>query len=262
MFNHAVLMSDIHRDLIGGDSTFPSSVQLAVAIRQALDQEDVSTHELTRLISAEPLLAAKLVRLANCVTFNPSGQPIFDIQQAIARVGFNAVRSVALATAIAQLKAAPTVPHFIQQAQTAWQRCVQLAALSRLLAKAQKGCHPDEAMLCGLVSEIGVFYLLSRAGAYADYVQSAAATQDLLLQYGESVTVRFLSRLGLPGNIVQAIASPDLPDIHPAKTLRSILCEARRLGQLPTPVPADEPQAEWLSDVQNQIQELRQALLV
>lgn len=258
--SHAVLMSEVHRDLLGGDATFPTSVQLAVTIRQALDQDDVSVDEIARLIAAEPLLAAKLVRLANCATFNRGGQPIFDVGQAVSRVGFNAVRAVAMALALAQLKSVPLVAPFIPLADETWRRAVQVSALSRLLARTQRGVNADEAMLCGLVADIGVFYLLPRVGVRPEYVDDASMLDDLLQTHAASVGAQFLTAIGLPGNIVQAIAPVPLPDIHPAQPLRQVLAEARRLVALPQPCPEEEPQAEWLQSVQEQLQELTFAL--
>lgn len=260
LHSHAALMSEVHRDLLGGDAAFPTSVQLAITIRQTLDQDDVGIDEIARLISAEPLLAAKLVRLANCATFNRGGQPIFDVGQAVSRVGFNAVRSVAMALALAQLKSVPLVAPFIPLSDAAWKRSVQVSALSRLLARTQRGVNADEAMLCGLVADIGVFYLLPRAGACPEYVADSSLLNDLLQSHAPSVGVQFLTVMGLPGNIVQAISDAELPDIHPARQLRQVLSEARRLVDLPPPLQEEDPQSEWLLSVQEQLQELTQAL--
>lgn len=260
--NHATLLSDVHRELLGGDAVFPTSVHLAVAIRQALDQDEVSINEVARMIAADPLLAAKLVRLANCVTFNPGGQTIFDIGPAVSRVGFNAVRAVSMALVLSQLKTVPLMAPFVPVADETWKRSVQISAMSRLLARTQRGVNPDEAMLCGLVADIGVFYLLPRAGAHAEYVANPSLLADLLQSHAASVSTQFLTVLGLPGNIVQAVSGAALPDIHPARPLRQILSEARRLVDLPQPLPEDEPQTEWLLSVQTQFQELTQALQV
>lgn len=259
-YDHSVLMTLVHRDLLGGDAVFPSSVQLAVSIRQALDQDDVSIDEVTRLANAEPLLAVKLVRMANCVTFNPGGQPIYDVGQAISRVGFNVVRSVSLAIAIIQLKAVPLVAPFMALADEAWKRSVQVAALSRLLARKQRGVNADEAMLCGLVADIGVFYLLPKAGACPDYVANPAMLIDLLKAHGSAVGAQFLATMGLPGNIVQAVGQADLPDIHPANQLRQVLAEAGRMVALPQPWPEEDPQTDWLCSVQDQWCELIQTM--
>lgn len=260
MSGHATLISEVQRDLLGGDAVFPTSIQLATRIRQALDQDDISVDDVARLIEVEPLLAAKVVRMANCVTFNPSGREVFDVRQAIGRVGFNAVRSVSMAIALAQLKAAPAVQVFRSLTEAAWQRSVRLAALSRLLARTQRGVNPDEAMLSGLVSEIGVFYLLDKAARHPEYVSSTAHLNSLLAEYATSVGNQFLVVMGMPGNTVQALSSAELPDIHPAKALRAVIGESRRLLVLPQPIPEDEPQAEWLQEVQDQLHELVQAL--
>lgn len=258
MHDHTPLLTDVERDLLGGDATFPTSFQVAVTIRKALDDPDTSAQRLALLLNAEPLVTSKLLRLANCYTFNPRGQTVYSVDQAIQRVGFNAVRSVAMAVAMVQLKAPPGTANFLPIAEATWSRSVQRAALCKVLAQPMAWDSPEEAMLCGLVAELGVFYLLSRAAPHKLYSQEPIALQDLLDQHQASVSARLLFNLGLPHEVVAAV-SPQAGSAAPDR-LQAILREADRLSHLPFPPPADEPRAELLLTSQDILHDIRSAL--
>lgn len=260
MYKHTSLLAQVQRDLLGGDPVFPTSMRLAVTIRQMLDKDDVSVSHVARLVSVEPFMAAKIVRMANSVAFNPNGQTVFSVEQALSRIGFNVLRSVALSVAVAQLRATPSMAVFPRLSNASWESSVQLAALARLLAKHKKMANPDEAMMCGLMSEMGTFYLLYLASSNPAYVKNIAAVLDLLHKHGERVGAQFVQALGLPENIVKALTPGELESNAAAQPLRNTLQEARRLLALPTPVPQDEPQAEWLDSVREQLRELQSVL--
>lgn len=262
MFDHTSVLARVQRELLSQEVVFPTSMRLAVAVRQALDRDDVRTEHIVKLLSLEPFMATKIVRMANCVAYNPAGQTVYSVEQAIHRVGFNAVRTLVLAVCIAQMKSTPGMAVFQRLANGCWEDSVQLAALSRTLAKAQRGTNPDEAMLCGLVSEMGSFYLLHLASSQEKYVKNLVSVLDLLSRHSARVGAHFLDVMDMPESIVNALRPIELDTSHPAYPLRQLLQEARRLHALPKPVPADEAKADWLSSVQAELQELNTVLRV
>jgi HD-like signal output (HDOD) protein len=260
MFDHSPLMASIQHDLLGGDVVFPTCFQLSIAIREALNQPDISVASVARRVEAEPLMAAKLVHMANCVTFNPFGRTVYGVEQAIYRVGFNVARSVSIAIAMAQLKMLPCMVPYVGLTNTIWERSVHVAALMRQLAHLEGSATPDEALLCGLVSEMGVFYLLHRCTGIPTYSRSMDHVLDLLSQHSQHVTPPLLAALGVPEEIVTALKPARAPWGTPSRQLQTLLLEARRLQSLPDPIPPTEPRATWLQAVNHQVNELRNSL--
>jgi len=260
MHDHSSLLAALKRELMQGDPVFPSSMQLALSLRQTLDRSDSSLPEVVRLLELEPVVAAKLLRLANSVLFNRYGREVCGLEQAVARLGLNAVRSVAMAIALEQLRGLPLLAPYLVQADAAWERCVTVAALARLLAGAATGVQPDEALLCGLVSELGTTYLLFRASSWPAYAPGSPVLQDLLVRHATPVGSQLLQLLGLPQRIVSALGPDALDRGDPAHSLRAVLAEARRLSDLPDPPPTGEPRAEWLLDTRESVQEIRRLL--
>ena len=82
-------------ELSCGDVNFPTFLDAAMKIRIALNNPNITIEALSRLILTEPLVSAKIIRLANSVALNPSGREIGDVRSAVIRVGFSSIRSVA-----------------------------------------------------------------------------------------------------------------------------------------------------------------------
>jgi HD-like signal output (HDOD) protein len=73
----------------------PSIPDLAHSLIETLNDEDASFEEVSDLITRDPAISAKLLRLANSAQFGlPRG--VGSIEDAIAMVGMNKVRTVAL----------------------------------------------------------------------------------------------------------------------------------------------------------------------
>ena len=75
---------------------------------------------IVRVIGSEPMLAGKLLTMANSVALNTSGRKIADLPTAVARVGFNIVRSAALSFAVEQLRKASEYRHLEKQLDVLW----------------------------------------------------------------------------------------------------------------------------------------------
>ena len=146
-----------------GSTVFPTSAEVALQVQRALDDPDCSIDQAARLIMAEPLLATRVVAMANSVAYNRSGHDIADIQQAVARLGFRVVRALATAVAVRQLSGAPAAPRFHALATQLWEHTAHVAALAHVIARRATRLDPDAAFFAGIVHEVAGFYLLSRA---------------------------------------------------------------------------------------------------
>lgn len=157
---------NIVAEVVRGDLTFPTSAKVALRVREVLDDPECALDEVVRLVKAEPLIAARVVALANSIAFNPSGREIADVRVAVSRLGFQAVRAVAAAVATHQLAVTPTEPANQERATKLWEHTTHVAALAHVIARRVTGQDPEMAMFAGIVHEVGGFYLLSRAKDY------------------------------------------------------------------------------------------------
>ncbi len=63
------LVEELERTLADGNLELPSLPEVALKIRQALADDDVSVNEISRQIGADPALAARILKTANSALF-------------------------------------------------------------------------------------------------------------------------------------------------------------------------------------------------
>lgn len=213
------MLEDIAREL-AGEVVFPTYFDAVMRLRKTLQDPNHTLNSISAAISIEPLISAKVLHLANSVAYNPAGNDVKDLKSAVSRLGINAVRSAAMAIVMTQLLRAKGMAGFSQFTHSLWEHSVRTAAAARVIAKHMTSLNPDEAMLAGLIHDLGAFYMLYRATQYDDLRERPDSLRYLIINWHESIGVSLLNALGLPEEIVEASVDHDHPRPPPA-TLRT-----------------------------------------
>lgn len=218
------MLEDIAKEL-AGEVIFPTCFDVALRLRKELQTPSLSIAQIARIVSVEPLVAAKLTHLANSAIYAASGKPVNDIPAAIVRLGLNVVRATALSIAMGQILHSKEISGFASLARNLWMHSVKSAVAARILARTYTRINPEEALLAGLVHDLGAFYMLYRAAQYPELRERPDTLTHLIMQWHESIGGALLETLGLPEEIVEAAIDHDrerpVPDVP--KTLVEIV---------------------------------------
>ena len=232
-----VALEAIAADAARGDIVFPTHTDIALRVQRLLDDPACSTETLGKLIVVEPLLAARVLGLANSAAFNSDGRRIGEIKPAIARIGFAALRALAASIVVRQMQELTRTPEHRALASALWEHTAHVAALARVLARRVTGQNPDAAFFAGIVHEVGNFYLIARANAYPGLLNS-----DLEIWHGEGeaqVGRAVLAALDAPPAIVDAMETLWSGYLAmPPRTLGDTLLLADELAPLESPLDA------------------------
>lgn len=225
------MLEDIALEL-SGETVFPTSFDTVMRLRKALQDPLLSIGKLAAMITLEPLVSARLLALANSVTYNRSSTPIRDLQHAIERLGLNTVRSAALAIAMKQLLMARGVVAFQEQADRLWQHSLHAASAAYVVARRLTRINPDEALMAGIVHDIGAFYMIYRASKYEELVLRPETTRFLIHRWHESIGHALIIALGLSPELAEATRDHDQPRPipEPPKTLSDVVYMANLLA--------------------------------
>jgi HD-like signal output (HDOD) protein len=225
------MLKDIASEL-AGDIVFPTCFDAALRLRKDLQNPNITITQIAQSISIEPLVAAKITRLANAAIYAGQGGEVKDLPSAIRRVGLNVVRATALAIAMNEILHAKGMVCYAGLAQNLWEHSVRSAVAARLVARTFTRISPDEALLAGLVHDLGAFYMLYRATCYEELRERPETVKHLIMQWHESIGVTLLGALGLPQEIVEATADHDHPRAVPEipKTLADVVYIANVLA--------------------------------
>jgi HD-like signal output (HDOD) protein len=145
--------------------------------------------------------------MANSAALNSSGRRIADLRMAVARVGFNIVRSAALSFAVEQLRRSPEFKHLEGPLDALWKSSVQIAALSHVIARRFSSLNGDTALLAGLMHNVGRIYILTRASKHPSLVADQLTYQSIVRDWHTNVSKALLENWRVAEEIVDAVGN-------------------------------------------------------
>ncbi len=176
----AALVEKLERSLAGGRLELPSLPEVALKIRRALADENVSVTEVARLLGSDPALAARTLRIANSAMFYRGSRPITSLTGAVSQLGYKMVRNVALSFAAQQVFIGYGSRSLRELVSSVWRHSVHTAVVAHMLARVRAKLNADEAFLAGLLHEIGKLYILMRAKENVEVLASDEGVQSVL----------------------------------------------------------------------------------
>lgn len=196
-------------ELSAGKIDLPSFPDVAVRVRRALADDRTTVEQVTRIVGSEPALAARLLKMSNSAMLNRSGRQVTDLKAAIARMGYNMVRSAAISFAMAQIRAAANLKSVEKQLRELWEHSTYVAALCYVVAKKQTRINPDEAFLAGLLHGIGKLYILSRCERHPMLFADAEALAQVIRDWHANVGKAIMENWEMAESLVDAIGDQE-----------------------------------------------------
>jgi HD-like signal output (HDOD) protein len=179
---------------------------IVIKLQKTLSDENVTNETVVRVVGSEAMLAGKLMNMANSAALNGTGRKIADLRMAVARVGFNIVRSAALAFAVEQLRKSPEFKHLEGPLDVLWKSSVQIAALSHVIARRFSSLNGDTALLAGLMHNVGRIYILTRASKHPTLVADPLTFNSIVRDWHTNVAKALLENWRVAEEIVEAVA--------------------------------------------------------
>jgi HD-like signal output (HDOD) protein len=216
-------------ELSAGNVELPSFPDVAMRVQRVLADDNVAPDRIVRVVGSEPALATRVLQMANSAALNPSGQTVGELRTAVARMGFDMLRSAAITFAMAQLRKAEAFKSIRQPMQLLWQRSVVVATMSFAVAKRYTRLSPDAALLAGLLHNVGRLYILTRAARHADLFADQATYMVVVRDWHANIAKAVLENWGVAGELVEAIHQVDHDERDPRRsvTLTDVLAVAQ-----------------------------------
>ena len=216
----------IHR-IIGGVDKLPTPPEIYYDLSRLMESPTASVADVVKIVTRDPGLAAKLLQLVNSAYFG-TGQAITSIQQAVALLGTDRLRYIALtASVFSAAELAGDAGFLLEQLQ---RESMRAAWLARSFADA--GTR-DEAFTSTLLHDVGrVVLALCRRDTIAELEDRIARGEPQLdvelALYGVThadVGARLLAIWGLPMAIVDVVQYHHDPGSapEPSRLLASIV---------------------------------------
>jgi HD-like signal output (HDOD) protein len=135
----------------------PSLPDVALKLKEAMRQ-DIGVKDAAEIIHMDPPIVTKLIQVANSALY-ATGLPITNCNDAISRIGLNATRNLVMSISLKQLFNSAN-PELMKMMQALWKNSLYVSSLSFVLAQESKVINPEDALLAGLIADIGALPLL------------------------------------------------------------------------------------------------------
>lgn len=187
----------------------PAFPEVIRRLQVALLGDRTAARDIVAIIRSEPVLAARMLQMANSAALNPGRTPVASLTNAVNRMGFHLVRAVATAFALRQLARNPALDALRPDLEAIWTSSNDVAAICYAIAKRAFGRQPDEAMLAGLLHAIGRLYILMHAHQADPTLRRDPAFAGVLDHWHPAIGRAILESWGLPQRICAAVADQD-----------------------------------------------------
>jgi len=214
-------------ELSSGKIDLPSFPDVAVRVRRALGDDRTTVEQVTRIVGSEPALAARLLKMSNSAMLNRSGKQVTDLKSAIARMGYNMVRSAAISFAMAQIRASANLKAVEVPLKELWEHSTYVAALCYVVSKKQTRINPDEAFLAGLLHGVGKLYILSRCEKHPVLFANEEALTQVIRDWHANVGKAIMENWEMAQTLIDAIGDQeDIERLHdgPADLTDIVIC--------------------------------------
>lgn len=174
-------------ELDGNTLDLPAFPDVAIRVRQALADPEISADQIARIVGSDAVFSARLLRVANSALLNTSGAQITDLRFAIMRLGFKMAYNIAVSIAVEQVMTGSKVKKLQPYFEKLWHHSVQTAAYSYVIAGKLTRINPDEAMLAGLLHDIGKYYILTKSEHFPQLFEQPEALDAILQDWHTAV---------------------------------------------------------------------------
>ncbi|MDH5633718.1 MAG: HDOD domain-containing protein [Gammaproteobacteria bacterium] len=219
----------------------PTLPEVATKVRKAIDSEDVGADQIAKIISTDAALSARLLQVANSPVYRGSTQ-IDSVKIAVARLGNKVVRTMAISLVMQQLFQTK-YPQLKKRMEQLWDHGTRVAAISSVLAKKFTKLPPDEALLAGLIHDVGALPIINQAESYPVVANSDHLLDDAITRLHCPIGRLVLEAWKLPPELVavasehekldRQIEKPDLVDVVTVANLHSYIgIDSERLANI------------------------------
>ena len=175
-------ISKLLDDLKHNRLKLPTLPQVALKISDAIDNPKSTAKDVMRIVATDTALSARLIQVANSAMYR-SNTAVDDVQNAITRLGMKQVRNLSSSLIIRQMFHTK-YDGLKTRLEQLWMHSAHVAAISYVLAKKCTNLKPDEAMLGGLVHDIGELPILTYAEKFPAIAANETTLDDIATKLG------------------------------------------------------------------------------
>lgn len=184
--------------------TLPTLPEVALKVRDAVERHNSTAHDIANIVATDAAVSARLLQVANSPLYRGRVE-IDNLHMAVTRLGLRLVRSLVASVAMRQIFQA-TSDMLDHRFRMTWESSVEVAALSHFLAQQTRHLDKEQALLAGLIHNIGGLPILMLADQLNLWAQDIALVDHLIDQFSPEIGHRILRQWHFPETLTQVAA--------------------------------------------------------
>lgn len=201
------LIDELLEDLEKDQLVLPTLPEVALRVRDTLEDENMGLPEVAKVITSDAAVSARLIQIANSPLLRASRQ-IDTVELAVSRMGSDMVRNLVMSIVMEQMFQATSDATDIRL-RNLWEHSTTVAAISHTLANKFTQLTPDQALLAGLVHDIGSLPIIARAEDVPDLLRNTDMLDRIIRQTHNEVGKDILTKWNFPQEIIDVAAHHD-----------------------------------------------------
>jgi len=194
------LSFQLYHELQKDSSILPSLPDLALRVRRAIDDDVSDAKAIAKLVEADPAMAAKLLKAANSALYG--GLAAVDTcPSAVVRLGMGTTKQLVLSFALKDVFKSDE-PMIQDRMRVLWKHSAQIAAICFVLAREIKGMQPEEALLIGLVHDVGAIAILNYIHKFPELGKDEVALEETIRRMRGELGAMILRKWKFPSAVI------------------------------------------------------------
>jgi HD-like signal output (HDOD) protein len=193
----------------------PTLPEIALRVRRTADDPEVSLADMAEVISMDPALAARMLRVANSAFLGRSIK-VGTLSQAVTRIGLSQIKTIATAMAMEQLFVSQN-SHIQQMMDKAWRDTVQVTSVAvaclSYYRSQHRGCKLslDVMTLSALLHHIGLLPILTEAEKHEEVFGHPGFMRHAMVKLSPRIGLAIMKAWGFSELYQQVVAEWQLP---------------------------------------------------
>lgn len=234
----AKFLDDINNNRI----SLPTLPEVAMKVREVVQNPESTAAQISVILGSDPVLSARLLQIANSAMYRPA-KPIENLQNAIARLGNTVVRNLVTSMVMENIYQGQANNDLNKLLKKLWLHSTKVAAISHVLARKFTKLKPDQAMLGGLIHDIGAIPVYTEVANIPELLADESLLDSIVGKMHILIGTSILDEWNFPQELIAVVAehenlerdsgnAVDYVDIVTVANLHSYLGSQHRLAKL------------------------------
>ncbi len=194
------ILQDLEQKIKANQLVLPSMPDVFLQVKKIVDDPSSNVDNIAKVITRDPSLTARILKVANNALYRGNHE-ITNLQLAVSRMGLKLIKTLVTSHAITQMFNHPkgALKPFFARLQN---HSIEVSAHAYAIAKNYSKLNPDDALIAGLVHNIG--YLPMANESFPEIESDPDLLIEIMSKVHTQVGKMILESWSFPKNVIDA----------------------------------------------------------